>query len=228
MCTVSYLPLADGYILTSNRDEWNKRPKALAPQVYQLFGQDITFPKDPQANGTWIAMSNSFTLCLLNGAFVKHHHQPPYRLSRGLVLLDFYQYLSVEKFIKEYNFDSIENFTLLIKSNTDKGFDELRWDGEQLHHTKLNYLEKYIWSSCTLYTDEIIAERKAWFNEWNEQHTSYTQEDIINFHQFAGKGDEGNDVIMKRDNGVQTVSVSSILKSQYDLQLTYIDLGNAE
>jgi uncharacterized protein with NRDE domain len=226
MCTVSYLPLADGYILTSNRDEWNKRPNALAPQVYSLFGQEITFPKDPQANGTWIAMSQNFTLCLLNGAFVKHHHNPPYRLSRGLVLLDFYQYLSVDKYIKEYNFNKIENFTLLIKSNTDNAFHELRWDGTQIHCSELNYQEKYIWSSCTLYTDEIIAERKAWFKEWNKEHSTYKQEDIINFHRFAGKGDEGNDVIMKRDNGVQTVSVTSIVREKDKMEMRYIELAN--
>ncbi len=226
MCTVSYLPLENGFILTSNRDEWNQRPAALFPQEYTLFIQKITFPKDPQANGTWIAMSNDFTLCLLNGAFVKHQHKPPYRLSRGLVLLDFFQYLSVEKYRSDYNFDGVENFTLLIKSNTSNAFHELRWDGTTLHHIELNHTEKYIWSSCTLYTDEIIAERKQWFADWLANHPEYTQEEIIHFHTFAGKGDESNDVIMKRENGVQTVSVTSIEKRLDNLQMRYIEVAN--
>lgn len=226
MCTVSYLPLEEGFILTSNRDEWNKRPAALKPQVYHLFGQHITFPKDPQANGTWIAMTDEYSLCLLNGAFVKHHHEPPYRLSRGLVLLDFFQYRSVEKYMADYNFDGVENFTLLIKSNQTEAFDELRWDGSRIHHTVLNAKQAYIWSSCTLYTDDIIAERRDWFQTWLAEHPQYEQKDIIHFHRFAGKGDEGNDVIMRRENGVQTVSITSIIKKSTIPELTYIDLNS--
>jgi uncharacterized protein with NRDE domain len=226
MCTVSYLPLEDGFIITSNRDEWNQRPAALFPKEYLLFKQNITFPKDPRANGTWIAMSKDYTLCLLNGAFIKHQHNPPYRLSRGLVLLDFFQYLSVEKYIAEYNFDGVENFTLLIKSNTSYAFHEVRWDGKKIHHKELNYLEKYIWSSCTLYTDEIIAERKQWFADWLSTHESYIQEDIIHFHTFAGKGDKRNDVIMKRENGIQTVSVTTVQKTVDNIEMKYIELAN--
>lgn len=226
MCTVSYLPLENGYILTSNRDEWKSRAAAIAPQKYHLFNQEITFPKDPLANGTWIAMSKDYTLCLLNGAFVKHQKNPPYKLSRGLVLLDFFQYLSVEKYIREYDFNGVENFTLLIKSNTSNAFHELRWDGTVLHHKELKHTEKYIWSSCTLYTDEIIAERKNWFADWLASHPEYTQEEIIHFHTFAGNGDERNDVIMKRENGVQTVSVSSIEKRDDKLEMSYIEMAN--
>lgn len=226
MCTVSYLPLEEGYILTSNRDEWNKRARALTPKAYHLFGQEITFPKDPQANGTWIAYSADFTLCLLNGAFVKHQHKPPYRISRGLVLLDFFQYLSVDRYVAEYNFDGVESFTLIIKSNTDKQLEELRWDGQHIHRNKLNNQETYIWSSATLYTDEVIQEREQWFSKWLTEHQVYKQEDIINFHRFAGKGDSNNDVIMKRDNGVQTLSISSIIMHQGKLNMSYLDLSS--
>lgn len=226
MCTVSYLPLDNGFLLTSNRDEWTTREKAIVPQTYSLFNIEITFPKDPKANGTWIAMSKDYTLCLLNGAFVKHQSNPPYRLSRGIVLLDFYQYLSVEKYITEYNFVGVENFTLLIKSNHNDAFHELRWDGKKIQHKELNHLEKYIWSSCTLYTDEIITERKQWFADWLSIHKSYTQDDIIQFHTFAGKGDRSNDVIMKRESGVQTVSVTSIQKIGDVLEMEYNELAN--
>ncbi len=225
MCTVSYLPLEDGYILTSNRDEWNKRATAIPPKTYTLFNQEITFPKDPQANGTWIAFSNDFTLCLLNGAFVKHEHKPPYRISRGLVLLDFFQFLSVDRYVSEYNFNGVENFTLIIKSNKSNQLEELRWDGQHIHRNLLNDKETYIWSSATLYTDEIIREREIWFNEWLEEHQKYRQEDIIHFHRFAGKGDSKNDVIMKRDNGVQTLSISSILLKNESVNMTYLDLS---
>lgn len=224
MCTVSYLPLKEGYCLTSNRDEWVERARAFSPMEYEIFGQIITFPKDPKANGTWIAYSKEYTLCLLNGSFEKHISEPPYLKSRGLVLLDFYQYLSVERFILEYNFIGIENFTLIIKSNTDNKFDEIRWDGKNIHRQKLNHQKEYIWSSSTLYTEEVILQRKLWFEEWQKMHQTYNQDEIINFHRFAGNGDNENNVIMKRSSGVKTLSITSILNFENKLSNKYIEL----
>ena len=101
MCTVTYIPSnKDSYILTSNRDESPQRASAEIPKKYKIFDQDIFFPRDPQAGGTWIASSEeNYTLCLLNGAFKKHKWNPPYRMSRGLVLLDFFKYNNTNKFL---------------------------------------------------------------------------------------------------------------------------------
>lgn len=89
MCTVTYLPVSTGFVLTQNRDEAPTR----SPQIIskeKRFGTELLFPKDTKAGGTWIATArDGRTACLLNGAFEKHKHEPPYRLSRGLVLLDF-------------------------------------------------------------------------------------------------------------------------------------------
>ena len=115
MCTVTFLPKGEnGYILTSNRDETPKRA-ASPPQAYDVHGIAVTFPKDPLAGGTWIACDKQrFTLCLLNGAFEKHSHRPPYALSRGLMLLDFFKYNDAESFQIGYDFEGIEPFTLII------------------------------------------------------------------------------------------------------------------
>jgi hypothetical protein len=43
-----------GFILTSNRDEAVSRVLAIPPKKYQLGGQYVFFPKDPQGDGTWI------------------------------------------------------------------------------------------------------------------------------------------------------------------------------
>ena len=94
MCTVTYFPLEqDGYILTSSRDEKSVRGIALPPRKYLLDQQTVFFPKDPDAGGTWfVTTGRDTTLCLLNGAFTKHEHEPPYRKSRGLVVLDYFKF----------------------------------------------------------------------------------------------------------------------------------------
>ena len=90
MCVLTFLPtINSGYILTNNRDEALARPKAIPPKKYNINGKQIYFPKDAQAGGTWIATSDDLTVCLLNGASENHIHNPPYRQSRGQLILDF-------------------------------------------------------------------------------------------------------------------------------------------
>ncbi|MFZ1561686.1 MAG: NRDE family protein, partial [Saprospiraceae bacterium] len=90
MCTVTYLPTEKGYILTSSRDEYNLR-STVQPNHYQMYNQTITFPKDEKAGGTWIAASDSNRVaCLLNGAFENFEHQDHYVISRGRILLDYF------------------------------------------------------------------------------------------------------------------------------------------
>ena len=100
MCTVSFIPLGNNeFYLTSNRDEWNLRP-TLAPVTEIIAGQEVTFPKDETAGGTWIAAGeNGRVCCLLNGAFERHERKLPYGLSRGKVILMAFEYENVADFL---------------------------------------------------------------------------------------------------------------------------------
>jgi len=77
MCTVTYLPLKKGFILTSNRDERLLRKPSTVPQIQLINKVAVLFPRDMEANGTWMATAqNGRSVCLLNGAFEPHHHNP--------------------------------------------------------------------------------------------------------------------------------------------------------
>ncbi|MES2655441.1 MAG: NRDE family protein [Bacteroidota bacterium] len=233
MCTVTFLPFKNGsgYMLTSSRDEKVIRPNAINPQKYSLYGQTVFFPKDKQAGGTWVATSpNNFTLCLLNGAFVKHESKPPYRLSRGIMLLDFFKFNNVRDFINFYDFNGIENFTLLIiDSNQTLLLHELRWDGTTMHYALKDSSQTHIWSSATLYTDEAIKNRQVWFDEFIHSHTDdWSKEAIIQFHKSAGDGSLENSILMNRDNRVKTVSITCIEHTNQNYTMQYVDTENME
>ncbi len=216
----------EGYILTSNRDEWSGRKPALAPRRHQINGKYVFYPKDPEAGGTWIATCEYFhTLCLLNGAFEPHARVLPYRMSRGKMLLDFYRYDGLEDFVSNYDFNGIEPFTLIVVNGL-RGLklDELRWDGSVLHQNSKSVDEPHIWSSATLYTKKVIAQRQNWFGDWLEGNNDFSQEKILDFHRFTGKGDEQNGLVMQRDNGVLTQSITSVLKNQDNYKMSYMDL----
>ncbi len=232
MCTVSYFPFNNkSYCLTSNRDEDITRQHAMPIHEYVVNGITVYFPKDPKAGGTWIAHSNNgFSLCLFNGAFEPHIVNNSYRKSRGLVVLDFFNYNNLVDFSKQYNFTDIEPFSLIcIKSeNKSRQICELKWDGFNTHLIHHDENLPAIWSSVTLYSKEEIALRKKWFKEWIQKNVSPSKDEILLFHHFAGDGDQQHDVVMNR-NQKKTVSICCINQiNQNEVEMIYEDIVNKE
>lgn len=231
MCTVTYLPFNQReFILTSNRDEDVTRLSSLPVQEYLIHNRTIFFPKDQKASGTWIAYDvKGYTLCLLNGAYQAHTPKASYKKSRGLMLLDFYLYDDPEKFATLYDFTGIEPFTLVLAyscSDTEKvKLYELKWDEEKVELIKLDSSLPQIWSSVTLYSNEVINERKKWFDVWLTKHHNYTTDTILFFHHFGGNGSTENDLIINRGTK-KTVSICCINKNLTHTDIIYEDIVN--
>jgi len=230
MCSLSFIPISDKeFILTTNRDEDPGRV-ALCPQKYLHNGVELVYPKDSKANGSWI-VSNCIdtSLCLLNGAFERHQRQIDYRRSRGLTLLDFFNYANLDDFIGKYNFKGIEAFTLIIVENKSKvRLTELVWDERELFVKELESHEAYFWSSTTLYTKEMKIEREKWFREWFDKETQIDQKSILNFHKVGGAGNMEYGLFMNRRNLVRTVSITQIDGSEKGLIMRYFNLLDEE
>jgi len=225
MCTVTYLPLnGDNFILTSNRDEGVMRKPALSPAVYTVGDKEVVFPKDGEAGGTWIGMEkNGRIVCLMNGAFVRHERELPYRISRGQVVLDALTADDFEDFLNNYLLEKIEPFTI-VAFDWREGLRrwELRWDGQQRHIKPLAHTPQ-IWSSATLYDDDMHAKRKVWFENWLSQNADYQVNKICYFHKTAGEGNPITDLRTER-GFLRTVSVTTIEKLSTQAIMTYEDL----
>lgn len=225
MCFVTYIPYQQGFILTSNRDESVGRPKALPPKKYLIDAIPVFYPQDGLAGGTWIAASPKATVCLLNGAFIKHRHEPPYRMSRGKAVLDFFRYEHLNDYISGYDFGGIEPFTLVvIEEENELRLSELRWDGTQLHLKTPDATQAHAWSSVTLYSDEVIRRREHWLAQWLQNHPVFEGEDVLDFHALGGTGDTTNDLVMNRNNELRTVSTTQILKTPDLFLMNYRDM----
>ncbi len=226
MCTVSYVSSRDGsFVFTSNRDE---SPNRNATELVDLHqgGKRILFPRDTGAKGTWIALSDSNQfVCILNGAFKKHQRKLPYRTSRGLMALEFFEYRDLTHFLEDYTFQGMEPFTMIIY---DRGrLVELRWDAEKKHVKELDLSGHHIWSSCTLYPDEWVARREDWFESWFQANTEFGTDEVLDFHKNAGVGDSSYDVIMNRSDVVRTISISSIRYDKTGMHFRYENLLNS-
>jgi uncharacterized protein with NRDE domain len=229
MCTLTYLPLEnDQFIITTNRDESVLRKMALPPHILQHQRGRILCPIDGKARGTWIATAESgVTACLLNGAFEKHIPNGPYRMSRGKVVLEVFDYEDIDTFFEVCNLDNIEPFTLvLVENKQNLKLTELRWDGRRKYIQKLEAGIPHLWASATLYPPEVIASRRQWFASWLAKSPAFTRENIVNFHKSAGEGDLENDLVMQRGTQLRTVSITSVVGGAHAAEMYYEDLLN--
>lgn len=222
MCTVTFLPTSSGFILTHNRDEAPSRsPQQISREI---VGDDVLlFPRDTKAGGAWIATAKSGkTACLLNGAFVRHHHNPPYRRSRGLMLLDFFEWKQAEDFFRDYDLDGIEPFTFLLFENASAA--ELRWDGTQRHLKILNPEIPHFWCSATLYPPDMQIRREQVFREWLGNTVRRPPSAVHRLHLTGSVGDPENDFVMNRGGRVCTVSVTQVVAQKEFVRMRYFDL----
>jgi uncharacterized protein with NRDE domain len=223
MCTVTFVNAGNKIFLTSNRDEKQRRKPAIAPEAYSFPNGKIIYPKDADAGGTWFAAhENGNVIVLLNGAFVKHEPAPPYRHSRGLVILKLMQHDNVVEQFDKINLENIEPFTLIIWF--EEKLYESRWDGNNKFLAEKDKTKSHIWSSATLYNSEIVRKREDWFTDWLQQNKRPLQNDIFHFHQFTGDGDKNNDLLMNRDGEVATVSITGVELSKDNALVKYLDL----
>lgn len=223
MCTVTFIPVNNKYYITSNRDEKIARKTAMLPQIYESSDAKILYPKDGAAGGTWIALhENGNAMVLLNGGFEKHISQPPYRKSRGIVFLEIFNTASPLKKFLTTSLLNIEPFTLIILEANN--LYECRWDSNKKHTLQLQTTQSYIWSSATLYNNDIIAKRNEWFAAWRQTNPFPSLQNILHFHQFTGDGDAKNDLCMNRNNAMLTVSITAIELRESKGIMHYSDL----
>lgn len=208
MCTVTFIPDGrDGYHLTSNRDEHTGRARALPPRRYD----DITYPKDAVAGGSWVALKRSGDAgVLLNGAFVKHRRRQIYRRSRGLVFLEIIRAEDPLDRFDRMDLEDIEPFTLILFIN--KALIECRWDGRLRYIRELDTNRPHIWSSVTLYDEITHARRERMLTEWYG-HKDISTDSIVDFHR--GTTMEGD---------VATVSITNVRIGRGKPKLRYIDM----
>ena len=223
MCTVTFISVNDTFYLTSNRDEKASRRQAVPPAVYEFESGKAIFPKDSDAGGSWIAMhENGNAAVLLNGAFEKHISQPPYRLSRGSIFLHIIASENPARRFDHANLDRIEPLTLIIMDKGD--LYECRWDGHKKYCRQLRNYRHYIWSSATLYNEDVVKRREQWFASFLNKTSHPTQDDILHFHQFSGDGDRRNDLQMERGGFYSTVSISCVMLTADRGSMKYMDL----
>ncbi len=222
MCTVSFVYSNNKIIITSNRDEQVIRP-ALEPKNYLINQKQVYFPKDPKAGGTWFAVDeHANVIVLLNGASEKHQWNPPYRKSRGLIVLDIIGATDPKLKWETIGLENIEPFTIVLYCQNE--LFQLRWNGVEKESVKLNSKENYIWSSSTLYPKNIRETRAHWFANFLNTKKEIHENELFDFHRYTEDTNKENGLVINRDNLLQTLSITQTVIEKNKVVVLYHDL----
>ena len=204
MCIVTYFPTAEGFIFTSNRDEKLQRP-TLEPAIYD-HPAPLIYPKDLDHGGTWFAVdaTQKQLFCVLNASGIQPNSAK--KISRGQLPIKLL--LGDETILSESSLTYIAPFQLIsVQFSETLKLEHSHWDGDTLERTLINQTRPHLWCSNTLYTNSKKQDLKKEFKHNSTKFNAWN--DLINFHKNVAQP-LNNNVFLKKDNGLQTVSITSL------------------
>ena len=221
MCVVSFFKTEQGFFFTSNRDEKNNRP-TIHPKIYTHKNQRFIYPKDVEKGGTWFALDShkKKVACLLNATGTQPDSVK--KTSRGKVPIE---YLIDEKIILSERFlHQTAPFTLIcIQFKNTFFLEEYNWNGQKLTLKVLDENAPHLWCSNTLYS---LAEKERLGSLFASQVQGLTTtKKTIDFHKSIAQN-ANNNVFIKKDNTLQTVSVTCLYGRKIGETITYENLIN--
>src|SRR5690606_30282005 len=163
----------------------------------------------------WTYYSDDFVVCILNGAYKKHQHRPPYRKSRGLIILELMNYKSIEEFVEKINLNRIEPFTMMMLNLNSTEKKVLVWDGTEKSIENHSSEKLIVRSSSTLYDDSEKQRHKIIF----ENADSINPEKIMEIHKEIKMNE--NPVFP----GVITTSITQIIKNGNTINLKFCPIS---
>jgi hypothetical protein len=149
MCSVSFIPREDGFVLAMNRDELISRVPALPPRVFRRGDLAVLCPSEP-SGGTWTGVNSAgMAFSLLNW------HSQPDRIGENLisrgevvrVLLSGGSSRAVASILKELPLGRMNPFRLIAVSLPERVHTEWRCGAEALTSTVHSWRRQHWFSS---------------------------------------------------------------------------------
>lgn len=162
MCTLTFVPTEDGYLVGMNRDELFSRPIAFPPKIFGKGAMEMIYPQEP-SGGAWIACnSQGNLLALLNRNGNESRNLSEKRRTRGLTipeLIGLPDLTTTESHFKQMNLDGLFPFRLVGVFRREKIVNEWRWDGTTKQFLRLSWARKHWFSSS--FSDSLAEKERG-------------------------------------------------------------------
>jgi hypothetical protein len=199
MCTLSFVPKAQGFLIGMNRDEQRARAAGLPPAIHQCGDLSALYPAEP-GGGTWIGI-NEAGLCI---ALINWYSRPQYRgepaFSRGEIiprLLACQSRGEMECTLRSLPVERLNPFRLFLMGVPSGGISEYRSYGSEMERVEHPWAAAHWFSSghdeasataargaaCLKAAGEPDAGTPAWLERLHSSHDPEAGADSICMHR---------------------------------------------
>jgi hypothetical protein len=149
MCSVTFVPRADGFVLAMNRDELILRGPALPPEVHSRGRLAVLSPREP-SGGTWIGMNNAGMAFSLINWHSQRDRISDNTISRGEVvraLLSARSSRSAASILRKLPVERMNPFRVMTISLCERSLLEWRSGNDALEVISLRWARHHWFSS---------------------------------------------------------------------------------
>lgn len=150
MCTLSFIPDGEDFIVGMNRDEQRSRTPALPSKVHSQDNLLAVYPSEP-SGGTWIGANQAgIVLSLLNWYGVDSRKLAAKQKSRGDLIPELIferELFGVTTRLRKFDLTGVHPFRLVGISQPQRTVCEWRWDGRNLVDLVFSWTQKHWFSS---------------------------------------------------------------------------------
>jgi len=220
MCTLSFVPESDGYLVGMNRDEQIARGPAVPPERFPFEGGYAIYPRESNG-GTWIA-ANSFgvTLALLNWYSVPS--RAPKSRSRGELIPQLIigeDSASVQDGLAGIELGGVLPFRLFGIFPVEKKVTEWRWDQRMIAFAESPWTRRHWFSSGV--SDEEAERNRGSVCSAPAPDGVPTREWLRTLHRSHENGPGPFSICVHRPN-VLSLSYTEVSMRPNALELTYL------
>jgi hypothetical protein len=226
MCTLTFVPTEDGYLVGMNRDELLTRPLALPPKRFQRGGVEMVYPSEP-SGGTWIACNDRGNLlALLNWTASGSPRWGEKRKTRGLVIPELIgepDFPAANSHFYQMNLDGLFPFRLVEVFGSERTITEWRWDGVAIRKMEFPWARNH-WFSSSL-SDLLAEEERGRTCQAAAGEPAAGTNDWIRRLHRSHVPDPGPFSVCVHRQDAATVSYTEVRCSRMQISMGYLD-GN--
>jgi Transport and Golgi organisation 2 len=150
MCTLSFLPTKEGYLLAMNRDELKDRVTALPPSLYEFEDDLLLYPRE-RSGGTWIASNcRGDSFALMNANAPGQDALGRKRTSRGAIIPALFRgrtQAELNRNLAKIRLRYMLPFRLFAVFRESCEISQWSWDGIQLNSAQIQWTRGHWFSS---------------------------------------------------------------------------------